>query len=156
MGLALASACGGDGAAPTDGDAGLSGDALFAQCQADPRGETYAPGLAHAGRKGALNVTLLSSDPGPPVRGNNVWVIDVRDAAGAPAADLTMTVTTFMPDHNHGSAVRPKITPGASPGQYRVDPVNLFMAGLWQITITVTNASQQPIDTVVFAFCVSS
>lgn len=59
-----------------------------------------------------------------------------------------------MPDHMHGSAITPKITPMGA-GDYHVELLQFFMPGVWQNTFTIAPppGSGAP-DTVVFTFCV--
>jgi hypothetical protein len=58
-----------------------------------------------------------------------------------------------MPDHGHGTAIRPVISPLPDAGNYKVTPLYLFMAGLWEVTFDVTTASGAQ-DAVVFSFCI--
>jgi hypothetical protein len=64
-----------------------------------------------------------------------------------------ITAKPFMPDHGHGSSVTPSVTPMGSDGTYQVTDLDLFMPGIWQVTLTITPASG-PADSVVFSFCV--
>jgi hypothetical protein len=61
-----------------------------------------------------------------------------------------MSVTPFMPDHDHGSGKTVKITPLTEPGQYQLEPVNMWMPGLWEVTVEVDGANS---DRAVFRFC---
>jgi hypothetical protein len=170
LGAATLAACGGGssgGPAATDSSApvvvapdggddavGFDFDAdTFIPCTGDPRGEHYAPGMSKLGPKGQLTVSLLSSDPGPPIKGNNTWTMLVADGTKAPIAGATLKVLPYMPDHNHGTIVKPVITALAEAGQYKVTPLYLFMPGIWEVTFTVsTPAGAQ--DAVVFRFCI--
>ena len=59
-----------------------------------------------------------------------------------------------MPDHGHGPSVIPQVTPMASQqGTYQVEDIDLFMAGIWANTFTVTPSSGTP-ESAVFTFCV--
>jgi len=121
-------------------------------CQTDTRGDTYVANLAKTSFSGKVRATLMSSEPGPPARGNNTWKIQIATEGGDPISGAPITVTPFMPDHGHGTSVIPTITPGEN-GTYDVVPVNLFMPGVWRITISkITNAG--PGDDVVFFFCI--
>jgi hypothetical protein len=124
----------------------------FIPCTGDPRAEKYAPGMLKTGAKG-VNVTLLSSDPGPPIKGNNTWKVLVTDPGKAPQAGAMLKVVPFMPDHGHGTIVKPSVTSLPDAGQYEIAPLNLFMAGLWEVTFTVTGATGVQ-DAVVFRFCI--
>ena len=150
--LACLAACGGSKSSQPDADI------TSFNCAADTRGETYAPGLDHP--EATADFKLLSSNPAPPSRGNNTWLLQINAMAagvvGDPMAGLEndMTVTPFMPDHQHGSPIDAVITPVANmPGQYQLDPVNLWMPGVWQTTIAFNNGTTQ--SSTVFTFCLS-
>ena len=128
-------------------------------CSTDTRGETYTPGLDHMGNAKALDFKLMSSDPAPPSRGDNTWILEIDSVAdsvvGGPVANLEagMTATPFMPDHQHGSPIIVEITPVPNqPGQYSLDPVNLWMPGVWQTTIAVSGSVT---DKTIFTFCLA-
>jgi hypothetical protein len=142
-------------AAPATDDGGLIDfDAdTFIPCTGDPRAERYAAGMQKTAPKGQLTVTLLSSDPGPPIKGTNVWTVLVSDAAKAPQSGASVKVKPFMPDHGHGSPAKPVISALSDAGQYKVTPLYLFMAGLWEVTLDVTTAAGVQ-DAVVFRFCI--
>jgi hypothetical protein len=125
----------------------------FIPCTDDPRAEKYTAGMQKTAPKGQLSVTLLSSDPGPPIKGTNVWTVQVSDAARAPQSGATVKVKPFMPDHGHGSPAKPVISALPAAGQYKVTPLYLFMAGLWEITLDVTTTAGVQ-DAVVFRFCI--
>ena len=152
LALFLAS-CGGDG--PSAGGAGSggagAGGAGAIGCASDTRAMTYSANMELPSKDGRLKLVLQSSDPAPPVKGNNNWVLRVLDAAGAPVTGATLTVVPKMPDHGHGTSIVPTITPMGD--TYRVDNVNLFMAGLWEVTITVSAGANS--DFGVFSFCIA-
>jgi hypothetical protein len=52
-----------------------------------------------------------------------------------------------MPDHAHGSP-QPVVVTEMGDGEYKLDPVNLFMAGYWEVTISAED------DDIVFPLCV--
>lgn len=140
-------ACGGDddgGSSVASGNTVTTG----AQCAADTRKDVYAPGLTKPA--GAFSVKLVSTDPAAPTNQNNTFDFAVTDAAGAPLDGATITVTPWMPDHAHGSAVRPTVT-ATGGGNYVAKNVYLAMAGLWRITVTVESAGTR--QDAVFQFC---
>lgn len=162
--LAGVGACGGgDG---NEGDAGTTANVVdasgleagieagdFVDCTKDPRADHYVAGMEKAGNSGKVKIKLVST-PSPPIKGVNSWTVLVTDGAGAPLSGLTMKVTPYMPDHGHGSSVKPEVSAdAATAGSYKIEPVYLFMAGLWQTTIDVTTGSGQS-DAAVFSFCV--
>jgi hypothetical protein len=136
------------------GDADLLEGAV--SCAMDPRIDTYTAGLTKAGAKGAAQVKIVSADPAPPAKGGNTWSIQILDASGNPL-DATVTVDEKMPDHGHGTAVKPKITPGDGAGTYTIAPLYLFMAGVWRVQLSILPAGADggpPIDVVSFYFCI--
>lgn len=149
LGLLLLPACGSDDASVDLPDAGYN-------CAIDTRDEEFLAGME---KTGALGNTfrLVSSNPAPPERGDNVWQVEVEDSGGTPLEAATLKVIPYMPDHNHTSAVIPTITEDP-PGSYELDPVNLFMPGVWEITVQATpeGASQAMRDEAKFVFCVGS
>jgi hypothetical protein len=144
--LAALPACGDQAATP---DAGHN-------CDLDERGEEFLAGMARTGEAG-LTFRIVSSDPAPPARGDNTWVLDLTDVGGAPLEDAAVTVTPFMPDHRHGTPIPAVVEPDpAVPGRYHAEPVNLWMPGLWEITLRATpdggGAAER--DQVIFRFCI--
>lgn len=101
----------------------------------------------------ALGVKLTSIDPNPVFKGDNDWKVTVVDASGADVTGATLTAKPFMPDHGHGSSIVPTVTELGG-GAYDVDHLNLFMPGIWQVTIDVTTAAGVH-DAAVFTFCVA-
>jgi hypothetical protein len=95
---------------------------------------------------------MVEATPAPPAKGTNAMTLELTDAGGKPIDGATITVTPFMPDHAHGSAVTPVVAP-AGPGRYSVTKVYLPMAGLWRITVSVQAASGAPVQDAVFQFC---
>jgi hypothetical protein len=145
-------------AACSGGDAPPDADEAFA-CMTSGRGDLYTVGLEHAGVHGLLDFKLISADPAPPGRYLNTWLIQINAMAsgvvGAPAANATMTVTPFMPDHQHGAGaytVQVKAMPDA--GQYQLSEINTWMPGYWEITIDAQVGSVR--DTVVYKFCIQA
>lgn len=159
----LGTACEGDGGDMDDGAADTSADTsdpddggsgsgsgdgtMEAMCDVEDRDDDFALGLAHEGE--ALHVAIASAAPASPVRGDNAWTLAITDATGAAMDGMELSVRTWMPDHGHGSPVQVEVE-ALENGEYRIEPINLFMAGYWEITIT----SEAPADAVVFKVCV--
>ena len=143
LALAPVVACGGDDA---DGSATYN-------CEAETRDEQFLAGMQKLGAGGTM-VSLTSALPAPPGRDDNTWEIDVS-REGAPLSGATIKVTPFMPDHRHGTAVPVVVTPDPDvPGRYELSPINLWMPGLWEITVAITPAGGTR-DSVVFRFCIT-
>ena len=117
--------------------------------------DTFTVGLEHPGTAGLLDFHLMSADPAPPARGNNTWVVQINDLAagsdGAPVTGAQLVVTPYMPAHGHGTPVTVEITEDATPGEYTLSPVNLWMPGVWQTTIQV--AAGATMDKTIYTFC---
>jgi hypothetical protein len=131
------------------------GDGTSYNCAEETRDEEFVMGLAKAGAEGRLEFKLVSSDPAPPSRGDNTWIVELSTmtAPVTPVSGADLKVTPFMPDHQHGSGETVIVTPEADAGRYRLEPVNLWMPGLWEITMRVDGATE---DRVVFRFCLAS
>lgn len=136
-----------DAAADGGLDGGLDGGV---GCEDDARGQTYMPGMSQMGKLSTLKFELVTSDPGPPVKGNNSWLVKISDPSGNAVTGATLRVTPFMPDHGHGTAVKAKISESAK--GYTVTPLYLFMGGIWQVTIDATTDKLS--DSTVFSFCI--
>ena len=128
-------------------------DAAY-DCATETRADAFSVGLTKAGSQGVVTFKLMSSTPAPPARGDNKWEIDLVDAGGAPVAGAKVKVVPFMPDHNHGTSIKAQVTE-TSAGHYEVTPVNLWMPGLWQVTVTATPVGGT-LDTAIFSFCIGS
>ena len=158
--LLLSSGCsssGGDGGASSgESSSGTSGAAAASACAQDTRKDTYAVGLAKqtttTSSAGALSVKLMEASPAPPQKQSNTLTLQVVDAAGKPVDNATLSVTPFMPDHGHGSSVKPTVTPMGG-GTYDVANVYLPMPGLWRLTVTVQMPNVAAED-VAFSFCI--
>ena len=137
------------------GGAGGAGGSAPSVCAGDPRVQVYADGLSRAAMDGAMKVSFVAAAPTPPQKGSNTWTIHLTDGSGKAIDGATIALKPYMPDHNHGSSITPKIVPMGS-GDYHVELLELFMPGVWQNTFTITPpaAAGGAPDTVVFTFCV--
>jgi hypothetical protein len=131
-------------------DASVDDDTVV-DCTNDPRAMPYAPGLAATSQAGTVTITLLSSDPGPPVRGTNVFTVRVTDGSGADVVGATLTVTPTMPDHGH-MTTPPTVSANAD-GTYTISDLYFFMDGIWQVSILVATDAGA-IGTVSLDFCI--
>ena len=138
----LASACASEEPDETTPTQPLSG------CQLETRADAIAPGLAKTGAAG-VTVELVEVVPALPARGDNRWVLDLS-TGGTPLDGATVTPLPWMPDHGHGSTVDATVTP-LGDGIHEVDPLNLWMPGLWEISFDITGAAT---DQVVFSLCI--
>ncbi len=149
--LLFASAC----SSSNSSDAADSG-APVSLCATDSRAQTFTAGMEQPGASNTFSVKLASINPNPVFKGNNAWTIQVVDKSGAPVTGASITVKPFMPDHGHGSSIIPQVTAGSDPGSYDISLLNLFMPGIWTVTIVVTTgtAPSTVTDQSVFTFCV--
>lgn len=150
--LLMATACDAASApADDDDDGGSSGDDGAPRgCELETRADAYALGMQKQGD--GVSIAFLDAVPAPPSRGDNTWRVHVQSLAGAPLSDATLRVDPFMPDHQHGTSIATHVVALPTAGDYELSPVNLFMPGLWDVTIGVETADVA--DAVVFRFCV--
>jgi hypothetical protein len=138
LGLLGSAACSDEGGAPgTPGPQQVdeNGQPLPAgsvDCSTDPRLGDYV-GVDTMGELGVLAFRLDQVMPSPPARGMNVFQLHVQDAGGAPMAG-ELRVDPRMPDHGHGTSIRPRVMSGEG-GQYTIEQLYLFMAGIWRIEL---------------------
>lgn len=116
------------------------------------RADDYEVGLTKIGENG-MQVTFVDASPAPPFRSDNTWLVMVEAEDGTPIDDAQWEVFPWMPDHGHGTGVVALVEPGEDAGLWTIDPLNLHMAGLWTIELTVKPTAGQQ-DTVKFAFCI--
>lgn len=137
----LLAACGAD-----DGD-----DTKDVDCTKVTGADTFVVGLEKMGSGGTLNFKLLSATPAPPARGDNTWIVQIMNA-GAPLEAAQLQVTPFMPAHDHGSPIQVVASAMPDAGQYKLEPVNLWMPGVWETTIRATAGATS--DSSVYKFCI--
>ena len=125
-------------------------------CDQETSKDEFVIGLQKAGEAGTFDFSLTSFSPAPPAQGNNAWSVMVMStgAAAAPVTGAELLVTPFMPKHQHGPGIDPEVTPTATDGEYDVTPINLWMPGIWEVTIEVEAGGQT--DQAVFRACIPS
>ena len=124
-------------------------------CETETRDDEFVVGLTKPGAMEKLQFALTSAMPAPPSRGDNTWTLQLDGAAG-PMSSAAITVTPFMPDHQHGTPITVGVEAMPTPGQYKLTPINMWMPGLWEVTISAS-AGEPPVeDSVVFRFCIPS
>jgi hypothetical protein len=117
------------------------------------RAEPYFAGIEKTSAGGEITVRIVSATPAPPANtDDNMWTVQVLDAAGAPMTGATIVAAPYMVDHGHGA---PNIigTETAS-GSYDLAPLYLKMTGFWQITIRAAPSGSVLESRVVFPFCI--
>jgi hypothetical protein len=127
-------------------------------CTSDPRVSAFALNLEKATQRGLFKVRIVSADPAPPAKGLNTWAVRVLQPSGAAvsAAELTLhreqdTPDPSMPDHGHGSLTNAAVE-RRNNGDFGVEPLDLFMPGVWRVGFDVRAGQQR--DTVFFFFCI--
>ena len=123
----LVAACGAEDGAPqehTDGTATGEHD-------------VYSDGLTKM--TDTLMVSFESADPAPPTKGKNTFTLKVQLHDGTAVDDATVTVRPWMVAHKHGvsEGTLSTIAQGSG-GLYDVPTVDLFMPGVWELTVSVT------------------
>lgn len=145
LALIVLGACEGDGDDMNDAD---SSEPIT--CVDDERAEDFTVNLSKMGT--GSSVTIVDAMPAMPDRGDNTWTVRIADAAGTPEESMVVSLRPWMPDHGHGSPVEPVIT-DLGGGEYRIESLNLFMPGLWQITFTLETPAGAA-DEVMFSICI--
>jgi hypothetical protein len=147
--LALAAAsCGGSNAMPV-----IDSGPLYS-CATETRAVPYEPNLMRTSSAGTYTAVLVKADPAPPIKGDNTWTVRILDANQMPVDGLSITPSANMPDHNHPPSAKPVVTPLGN-GSYSMTPLYLFMAGFWEVTLTLQPAGGDK-DSVVFPICIPS
>lgn len=159
--LAL-SACDGDDGEMDDGgddvaadggehsDHGDHGDDGAQSACAEEDRDDFAIGVSRDGE--TMVVTVSDAMPSDPVRGDNMWMFDVADAQGNAIEGIDFVVKPWMPDHGHGTPVATEVMDMGA-GTYHVEPINLFMRGLWEVRLELT-VDDGPTEEIVFHACV--
>lgn len=142
--------CSGDGADDPPVDTDQNG-ATPVTCDSETRAEEFVPGMVKQTEDGVA-VALVEADPAPPARLDNSWLFSLEDSNGEPLSGARLTLDPLMPDHGHGSPREPVVTE-LGDGEYRAEPVALFMPGYWLVEVSVT-VEDAPAGSVEFGFCV--
>ncbi len=145
LGAALLSqmSCGGD-------DEGHGDEPV--DCATETRADDIVTGLEKPGTQGTITFKLMSTSPSPPKRPDNDWLMHL-EKDGAPLDSATVAVRLFMPDHGHGTGVKPAISAAGTPGDYKLDQLNLWMPGLWEVTVEATPTAGTK-DLTIFRVCI--
>jgi hypothetical protein len=137
---------------PPGGAAGAAGRSDDVSCADDSRVDTYTAKLRKSGLGGALSFELTSSEPAPPAKGTNRFEVRVTGADGE-ALEGDLGIELEMPDHGHGSTVTPGVSFDAESGLYTVEPVQLFMPGIWRVGLDFVVGDTE-LDRTEFFFCI--
>jgi YtkA-like len=138
------------GAACSGHDPPIDDEAV--DCTVETRDDNIVSGLEKVGDRGQVTFRLMATSPAPPARLDNTWTLQL-EGAGAPLDGAAVGAKPFMPDHRHGTAVKPIISATGTPGEYKFDQLNLWMPGLWDITFEATPLGGSK-DVTVFRVCI--
>lgn len=147
LALALALPACDDGEDTTDTG---NDDAAASICEADDRVDDFTVDLTKSGERHM--VRIVAAEPAEPIRGDNTWTVQVTDPDGNPLEGMSIDASPWMPDHGHGTAVEEEVVE-LSAGEFELSPLNLFMAGYWEVTLELTDADGGT-DEVMVAVCV--
>ena len=120
---------------PSGADAGPDDGEEEVPCRAEY--PVYHEGITV--KAGELTVSLLTVSPEPPRQQTpNTWMLEVKDAAGAPAAGFTIeNPDSYMPVHGHKGKRPPKVVPQSEPGRVQLAAIDFTMRGPWQVNFDV-------------------
>ncbi len=121
-------------------------------CVDDSRVDTYTAKLEKPGLLGMFSFELTSSEPAPPAKGANRFEVRVTGADGE-ALEGELAVELDMPDHGHGTSVTPVVSFDAASGIYTIEPVQLFMPGVWRVGLELVTGDTE-LDRAEFFFCI--
>lgn len=119
-------------------------------CAEEERADVYTPGMSQTTSSG-MAVSLSESDPSPPARTDNAWLLMLTDEDDQPLTNVNVSLDPQMPDHGHGVPRRPVVTE-LGEGRYEATPVSLFMPGYW--TVEVALQVDDVSESVQFDLCV--
>lgn len=112
-------------------------------CGAEPAPEagfTAAPLTSVTSRAGKLKLAAFTSPEQPPSRGVITTKLVVTSATDGKAVDgLQFDVVPEMPSMGHGTPTVPRVSAKGS-GVYLAEDVDLYMAGRWDLRMTITGA----------------
>jgi hypothetical protein len=89
---------------------------------------------------GNLTLSVASAPTSPPQRGCAALQYVITDSSGKPVDGLTLQVTPWMVEMNHGSSLTTSVT-AMGQGKYVVTSVDLFMEGDWLLKTDVGGAA---------------
>lgn len=154
--LGTSSACSSSASDATPHGAQPDGSAGSVGCS-NATTDSYEPGAKKAGEAGKYQFALLSSTPAPPALNDNTFVVQVTNSEGEPV-EGELSVALDMPEHGHPSPALPSISYDAKAQAFTLDPMRLFMVGLWRITFGFVPAAPvgagDDSDSAVFEFCI--
>lgn len=130
-------------------DPGTAGSGSVS-CVNAPGVSPTATDLDQMSALGTFWVRIVAAEPNPPAKQMNSWTIRIYDTATRTAiTGASVVATPYMDCHGHPARFPAQVT--ANPdGTYTVSQLDLFMAGIWRISISLPDRQ----DRVNFHFCV--
>jgi hypothetical protein len=113
--------------------------------------DVYFAGLSRMTEDCRFLVELVQISPTPKYTELYTWRVRVQEEPGTYTDSVTVAAEPRMPAHGHGTA--PPVTQALleDDGSYTLSKLNLFMAGVWRVRVTVT-AADGTADNVNFFF----
>lgn len=71
------------------------------------------------------------------------WILHIEKSDGEAAADVKITFSGGMPEHNHGLPTKPRIAENLAHGNYRVEGVRFHMNGYWEIRVSIDDGTHR-------------
>ena len=82
-------------------------------------------------------------------------MLEVLGADSEPLKGVGLAIQAHMPDHGHMSPTTPEANPTDAQGRTDISGLDLFMAGVWVVDVSIMAADTgEPMASVSFTFCV--
>lgn len=151
--LSLLVACGDDAPDSLGTVDAAAGDdsTMYVGCPATT--PAFALGMSARVVRGSISAQVVEATAVPPRLFLNDWTVQFSGADGRAADDVTITkATPYMPIHMHSGNVPVAITKLDQLGTFKVEHLNLWMRGPWEIQLTLNSASGE--GYVIFDVCI--
>ena len=126
-----------------EGETVASGATFFLDSESQLRGALRAYQAPEGAPVGGLDIAFRT-EPDPPRVGSTSFEVVVKDAAGQPVTDASVSATLFMPampSMNHPAMRSEARLSPAGDGTYR-STGEVTMAGRWDVTVTVVRGGR--------------
>ena len=127
-----------------EGETVAAGATFFLDSESQLRGALRAYQAPPEGTPTAGLDIAFRTQPDPPRVGDATFEVVLKDAAGQPVTDASVSATLFMPampSMNHPAVRSDATLSPAGDGRYR-GTGEVMMAGRWDVTVTVTRAGR--------------
>jgi hypothetical protein len=114
---------------------GLLGGGCGEETKAPP---SLPPEGMMATKHGLFRVSLHSLLIPIPLDRIHIWTLALTDGGGRPVEDAQIEVTGGMPLHGHGLPTRPRVSPEAGAGRYKVNGLKFNMPGVWIVNFQIS------------------